>query len=290
MLKALYLYSRERCPPAILLVIAVTLSISVLDDCDSVLSISALFISATLFLFLIRLSDDICDLPIDRVAHPERLLCRDQNNLRKLKQFRLLTIPLIFFITLPTAKDTVLTAVFLLSVLLVCWLFFVYKPKLPTLVHTFLLNGSLTLPPLHSSLLIKGYIDTFAMYMAIYLWLGSFAHDLSHSLVDVRQTSIKKIKPLNRISQTGLAILSLVSFSACAATGVLMYEKKFAEPAFLILLLINFFIMFYLEFLLIKKPDHSTSKPFYIFGFVFFLSPVLAGIASKIIKTTFLHI
>ncbi|AJQ97177.1 UbiA family prenyltransferase [Gynuella sunshinyii] len=291
MLKALYLYSKERCPSAILLVISVILSISVLDGPDSVLSISALLISATLFLFLIRLSDDICDLPIDRVAHPERLLCRDQTSLRKLKQFRLLTIPVIFFITLPAAEDTLLTAAFLLSVLLMCWLFFLYKPTMPTLVHTLLLNGSLAFFPLHSSLLIKGYINSFAMYMAMYFWFGSVAHDLSHSLVDIRQITIDKIKPLNRINQNYLAFSSLVFFSASTITGFLLYVLKMVEPAFFYLLLINFSIVLYLEYHLIKKPNQQTAAPFYVFGFIFFLTPVLAEIIWKCTKLYFsIHI
>lgn len=123
-LKIIGLYSRERSPAGLTLLIAALLLTSVMKELPHpTIALIAILIAA-LMLFLIRLSDDLCDVDIDRIAHPERLLCRDQFSVKILQRFRWLASGLLILISVLIAVNLVAMLIFLSAVLLICGLFF----------------------------------------------------------------------------------------------------------------------------------------------------------------------
>ncbi|CAM3913488.1 hypothetical protein VA7868_02303 [Vibrio aerogenes CECT 7868] len=277
--KIIGLYSRERSPAGITLLISVLLLAPVIKHPVHPVVLFTGILSAVLMLFLIRLSDDLCDLGIDRIAHPERLLCRDQFSVSILKRCRwLVTGPLIVMNTVAAAHPVAML-IFLLSALLICSLFFFIKPWLPTLVHTALLNAMLGIFPCYAGVLTTGHIGMAHLLMALFFWLGSFAHDLSHSLLDTAHTPPGQLKPLNRFNQKTLAMTSLALYLLSAGTGYLLFHYQAVSSVFLAALGICTLVIIRLECALIRHPTRNTARPFYVWGYLFFLLPVLADIA-----------
>ena len=86
----------ERSPFWLLFLITVILFSSGLRDLNfSTLHYIQGLVSMVLFLFLIRLSDDICDIYIDKITHPTRLLCANAIAIRKLKIVRLILLSIL---------------------------------------------------------------------------------------------------------------------------------------------------------------------------------------------------
>jgi len=277
MLNDVLIYAKERSPLAFTLVLSGVLFSSGFSSLDFPF---LLFLQgwSTLFLllFMIRLSDDICDIPIDTITHPQRVLCSGAVSLTNINRFRILAVVLMLALNIanPTALLLVLTSILALGI------FFWLKPKLPTLVHVTLLNFSLVVYPVYCGLLLEGAITSFHLGMGLFIFLGALAHDLSHSLLDTRTTAPETLNPINRINQTFLAWLSLVLYLVSGAFGLSLIYNHWTGWGFTGCLALTIGIMFYLEARLIHHPSAETAKPFYIFGFLFFLLPIVGHVVD----------
>lgn len=277
MLNAVLIYAKERSP----LLFTATLSLLLFSAGLRDFSIAPLlfisgWLSMFIFLFMLRLSDDICDIPIDTITHPERALCSGLSPLRSMNTFRLLASGLFLLLQInhPYALG------FSLLTLLCFGLFFKLKPGLHPLVHTTVLNFSLSIFPVYSGLLLYGEISAFHLLMGAFFWLGGLAHDYSHCLLDTRDSDMTSLNPINRIDQGLLAKLSLVLFLASGALGIALSYSNGSHWGFLSCLTLMLLLMIHLEYKLIRQPCLETAKPFYIFGFLFFLVPVLGHLGD----------
>jgi len=151
--------------------------------------------------------------------------------------------------------------------------FFCFKPKLPTLLHVALLNSSLVVFPIFAGLAARSSITTFEILMGLFFWAGGFAHDLSHSLLDTRNVDPQKLNPINKLNQAALAKLSLLAFLVSGGFGMLLYQRRLVGDGFFICLVIMILTMLGLEWKLIRQPSEKNAKPFYTFGFIYFLAP-----------------
>lgn len=276
-MRLLLRYSQERCPILVISFIALALFGAGIET-ESISP--ALFLkgwlSMVIFLFLIRLSDDLCDLPSDRITHPDRVLCSDDIDLGQINIARVVLAIFLLLLQLPNIP----AFAFLLVSLGFCVLFFQFKPKLPTLVHVGLLNATLFLFPIYCTVLLIGTIGSGQVIFGLFFWLGGFAHDLAHSLVDVKKTKPEQIRAINRLNQRSLAVLSLVLYVGASGLGFWLYSIGYTDELFLIVLFVCLLIVLYLEARLIKYPDTSTARPFYAIGFLFFLLPALAHLIA----------
>lgn len=277
MFNAVLIYAKERSPLAFTAILSLLLFAAGLKNFDVH---PALFLSGWLsmfiFLFMIRLSDDICDIPIDSITHPQRALCSGLSPLQTMNRFRLLAIAL--FLALQLGHPGAL--LFAGLTLLFFGVFFKLKPGLHPLVHTTLLNASLCIFPVYSGLLLYGEITQFHLLMGGFFWLGGLAHDYSHSLLDTRDSAPETLNPINRIDQGFLAKLSLLLFLVSGALGLLLAYSNGLPWGFLGGLVLMLVLMLRLEYKLIRHPSQETAKPFYIFGFLFFLVPVLGHLGD----------
>jgi len=280
MFKDVIRYSNERSPSYIVLPLAAALYSSGFDSFPTLATYIAGLVCVSLFLFLVRLSDDICDIPIDNITHPERLLPSGELNISKLNIFRAIVIVVMLMIN----YDNNLAMLFLALTCLVYFVFFLAKPHLPTMIHVLLLNSTLAVFPLYAGLLTPDGISPFHLLLGMFFWLGGFAHDLSHSVIDTSNTDPKKLNPINHYNQKAMAINSFIVFTIAFLAGVFMYMHDYVTTSFIITLIIAYAILLKLELQLIQKPNEENAKPFYIFGFLFFLVPGIANAISLYLR------
>ena len=119
-----------------------------------------------------------------------------------------------------------------------------------------------------------------AFFGLAFVFLGALAHDLSHSLLDTGTTTPEALNPINRINQKLLAWLSLVLYLISGACGLSLVYNHWTGSGFAGCLALTVAIMFYLEVRLIRHPCAETAKPFYIFGFLFFLLPIIGHVVD----------
>ena len=238
------------------------------------------FATMFVFLFLVRLSDDICDIPIDKITHPERALCSGNSVLKHANLFRVFSV--IFMLSLQFMSARALALIGL--VLIVYFIFFIIKPKLPVLLHTIILNSTLAIFPIYSSIILYEKISNFHLLLGVFFWLGGLAHDFSHSLIDTNKVTPQELNPINQIDQRLLAIFSLILFLIASTVGAVMAYLSFTGLAFSICLIITTIIIMALEAKLISNPSEEAAKPFYIMGFIYFLLPSLGNTIETVYK------
>jgi hypothetical protein len=229
-----------------------------------------------LFLFVIRLSDDLCDVEVDRATHPERLLCSNPEALRQLRGVRWGLAALALLLLVPRWEALGLVAA---SLLLFAG-FFLVKHRLPPLAQAALLNASLFPFPALASLLLRGEAGPAELLLGAFFWLGGFAHDCSHCLLDLEDVPPEALPPINRIDQRLLAWISLAAFLLAAALGFALVGAGWAGAGFGACLALTTGVVLALEWRLIRRPGAATAKPFYVFGFAFFLLPALAEVVT----------
>ncbi len=273
MFKEVLAYVKERCPILFLLALSLVLFSANLNF--KALTLEAFlsgYLSAFGLLFLIRLSDDICDIPVDRITHPQRVLCQPNLSLRPFNILRLVTA-----LVLLALQPTMTATVFIATVLLLGSLFFWLKPRLPTLIHVALLNTSLALFPLYADFLTQNTITLQGTLIGVFFWFGGIAHDFSHSVQDTRHVDRSLLNPLNQINQRLLAKLALVFFVLTYAIGVVISTTFSLGVGFIVSLSILFCFCVYLNWKLILTPNEKLAKPFYVLGFALFLVPCLVA-------------
>lgn len=227
-----------------------------------------------LFLFFIRLSDDICDIPIDQITHPDRLLCSGEISLKEINRFRFSSVIIMLALQIPN-----LNALFFLTLTIGLFLlFFKVKPVLPVLLHTTILNFSLFIFPVYTGYLFCGEASSIHVLIGLFFWLGGLAHDYSHCLIDSRGQRPESLNPINRINQHYLAWLSLLLFTSATGVGLYIIVNQWVTPGFTIGLTLMSATILLFEYKLIKSPNETTAKPFYVGGFIFFLLPALLNV------------
>lgn len=266
-------YARERCPPVLLGALSLALFFAGVSHFPvAPLDAARGWLSMVLFLLLVRLSDDVADIPIDRLTHPQRFLCAaDKPTLHIVRWLQLSAAGALVLLQVPRADASAFIVV--TTIIYAC--FFMLKHRFPIIVQALMLNSALAVFPVYGELLLMGQITGFSLLMGLFFWLGGIAHDFSHCLMDATGMDADQLNPINRVNQKHLAIWSLIIFSASGSIGVLLYRLQYTGPLFLTALLIGIAAMLYLEIPLIRKPSIKTAKPFYWFGFVFFLLPAL---------------
>lgn len=280
MLKDVLTYAKERSPVPFILVLSGVLFASGFTGLElPVVLLAQGWATLFLLLFMIRLSDDICDIPIDSITHPERVLCSGAVSLVRINRFRVLAVVLMLALNITQPAALVMVAASIVALAVFFWL----KPRLPTLVHVALLNFLLFLFPVYSGLLLEGAITPFHLGMGLFIFLGALAHDFSHSLLDIRDIPPDRLAPLNRFNQRRLAWLSLALFLISAACGALLVGP-WSGWGFAGCLALMVVIMLYLQARLIRHPSAETAKPFYIFGFLFFLLPILGHVVDLALR------
>lgn len=276
-------YARERCPPALLGTLSLVLFFAGVSHFPvAPLDAARGWLSMVLFLLLVRLSDDVADIPIDRITHPQRFLCAvNEPTLQIVRWLQLCLAGVLVLLQVPRADASAFIVV--TTIIYAC--FFALKRRFSIITQALMLNSALAIFPVYGELLLMGQITGFSLLMGLFFWLGGIAHDFSHCLMDTTGLDANQLNPINRVNQKYLAAWSLIIFSVSGSIGLLLYRLQYTGPLFLTALLIGIIAMLFLEVPLIRKPSKKTARPFYWFGFVFFLLPAL----THLIETILIH-
>jgi 4-hydroxybenzoate polyprenyltransferase len=275
-------YAGERSPFAVTLAVSTILFLAgVPDQGVAPLEVSRGVLSACALLFLLRLSDDVCDVELDRLTHPERLLCADEGALKGLRRLRWVLIALVLLGQAPRWDALAFVAGWIAAFAV----FFAVKAKLPALTQVLVLNAALFGFPIYASLLTGGEPSGLSYALGGFFWLGGLAHDTSHCVLDTRNAEPASLPPINRINQRLLAVISLLLFLGAAALGFGLAVAGWVGAPFTAALAVTTAVVLSLEWWLIRDPSAETAKLFYVFGFVFFLLPALAQSVSVLFRS-----
>lgn len=283
MFNSVYIYTKERSPLPFTLLLSFVLFASAIQEgpIDIGVFLSG-WTSMALFLLFVRLSDDICDIPVDKITHPDRLLCSSTVVLTDVNYFRFLSVVIMIGLNV----FNVIALYFLTFAIVFFLIFFRVKPVLPVLVHTTILNFSLFVFPVYAGYLLYGEVTKAYFIMGMFFWLGGLAHDYSHCLIEVGDQPYETLNPINRINPYFLAWLSLIVFIFSAGLGIYMIVNQWVTIGFTVGLLIMSTVIVILEVNLLRLPCEASAKPFYISGFVFFLLPALLNSIIIFYKST----
>lgn len=270
-------YARERSPLPVTGLLAALLFLPAIVGTEAgALLVLRGWATMALFLFLVRLSDDLSDVGIDRVTHPERLLCAESTDVAAIRRFRLALVLAMLALQGVRVERLVLVA----ATCLAFGLFFRGKARIPAGLQPVALNASLLVFPVYAGVLVRGTVGAPELGLGAFFWLGGLGHDCSHCIIDPGSGPPEALHPLNRIDPRRLAWLSLALFAASAAVGFVLVDLGWVERAFGIALAVTSAIVLALEVRLIRRPRAETAKPFYAMGFAFFLVPALAHLVA----------
>ncbi len=284
LIKAILDFSKERSPLWVTLFISFVLTQSSVISLKHLPDFTTWIVSITfsfLLLFLLRLSDDICDIPIDSVTDPDRGLPSGRIPERPLRKFRWIAIAFALAIQFDHSK----ALIFSFMVFIYYLLFFKFKRSISPILQPALLNVCFLFITIHGTLLFTDTISLDSLMIGGFLWLGAIAHDYAHTVRDRTDLIKRPPSPIHRHSPKMLVILS----SVCYFLSVLMggYISFYLLPywSFFITLLVTTCYILVLEINLWKKPNMSSARPFYVWGFVFFLAPILIASVEFFFKS-----
>lgn len=281
MFRDILIYQRERSPLPFVFLLATLMFCSGMRNFD--VEINEIFTGAltvSVFLLFVRLGDDIADIDIDRLTHPERALCDGRINIRRMHHF---TVFMAFVMLLLQWGRTDCAGMIGLAVVL-CGVFFQKKKHFNAWVNVVLLNATLMLFPVYAGLLLYGEVSLFHWLMGAFFWAGGIAHDLSHCILDEVPVGRRAINPINRIPGTLLAKVSLAMFFVSATLGAILFMSGDVGVWFALMLMVTSAFILLLEYRLIRQPCSRTAKPFYTLGFAFFLLPVVGHLVDLTLR------
>ncbi len=232
-------------------------------------------ISAFLIFLALRMADDLTSISEDRITHSKRGLVSGKINIQELWWSLTFLLILIFFIAFLNYQIS-----FILILLLYYGLFFCLKNHIPIFVSPFLSNFIFLFLPYFATNTLELGVNKI-LYLGLFLWTSAIAHEFSHNAYDSAKKTVNIKRYSNFIGSRNTAILSLVIFVCSLIFAVLFWNLSKRPVLFICILIPTTFQMLYLYYKLIRFPSQRNAKPFYVFGFAFFLLPCCAYIIDS---------
>lgn len=223
-------------------------------------------------LFCLRAADDLSDLELDRQIHPERGLASGRIPAASLRRWLVLSLGCLFILNLSARKLMVVGgmalyySVFFLGV----------KKRLPLGWRPFLSNIAFAVVPLYA-VLPGGSWGTVHFLVAGFVWLGAVAQEWAHNVRAPGEGTAGLVGYAELFGPRTAAAVALALFLGAAALGLGIYLILGRPPFFGLSLLATSLQVAWLGVKLLIQPNAHRARPFYVFGFTFFLLP-LAGL------------
>jgi len=223
-----------------------------------------------LFLLLVRMQDDLSDIAIDRITHPERGLVSGAINPGNLR----------LCVVIGTGIVLVLNyfAHLFLPVLamgLVYAVFYSLKERIPLPLHPIFVNAVFFFIPLYAGLIVHGSAGWTYVLLGLFIWTAVIAHDFAHSVHGPTESPADVASLSNTLGARESAITALCAFVLAGLIGVSFWTQSGRPPLFSIVLTATFLYILFLGIRLVRTPAIANARPFYISGFAFFLLPLL---------------
>lgn len=262
---AAWTFAQERCPVWASAGISLALVTAQREWRLDALGVRAL-VCASLLLFCARALDDLADMPVDRVRHPDRGLVRGRIAPEAL--WRAVGVTIVLILGLLALGGWLVPCVVLLHAAVVLG-YYAARHRLPGLVGPCVVNAILPSIVLLQSLDRSG-ISRETLWLASFVWLGALGHDLAHSLGETPGS----------LNQAPLAARFQVLLSACCFTGAMATgvagAMTFRDSWFVGALGLTCIWILVLLLRIWISPVHRNARRFYVAGFLFFLLPLLS--------------
>ncbi len=228
------------------------------------------WISAFCILFILRAVDDLTDIHVDKTCHPERLLVSGKINQRKFINALLFTGGLVFCLNFREKVPLFITGLMLLYALI-----FYYKSTIPAVFRIPLINVIFLILPIYVG--VTGYSTSWTplILLGLFIWISTIAHDIAHSIHERTAVIVDTSSLLINANPRQGALLATTMFMIAAGVGFLFWWCIGQPLLFIMLLGTTLAQVFYLSIKLIRNPHFATARPFYIYGFTFFLIPLI---------------
>ncbi len=229
-----------------------------------------------LFLLLVRMQDDLSDIAIDRITHPERGLVSGAINPGNLR----------LCVVIGTGIVLVLNyfAQLLLPVLAMVFgyaVFYSLKERIPLPLHPIIVNAVFFFIPLYAGLIAHGNTVWTDVLLGLFIWTAVIAHDFAHSVHGPTESPADVASFSNILGPRGSAVTALSAFVLAGLIGAAFWTQSGQPLLFIILLTAMFLYILILGIRLVRTPAIANAKPFYVSGFVFFLLPLLGLIIDN---------
>ncbi len=238
-----------------------------------------LFASIFLGLLSLRMADDLASMAMDRLTHPNRGLPSARIDAAKLKRALILLVVLVVSINLVIGAwgaTLMITSFYVL--------YFLLFKKLPVLYKPFFSNLIFCCIPLYIADAILHKLTLAHLLLGLFSYLSVVAHEYAHSVHGGDDPPPKIATYATLIGARPSAMLSLLLFSVAAIFGFIFWHASGRPLFFMISLMAVIIHIIYLEFRLIREPASRTARPFYIYGFTFFLIPYAGLVLDQVLS------
>jgi hypothetical protein len=280
MLKNLTLFIKERFPLRVTLSITIILFGAPFSFMGrGVFKTFSGGLSVFLALFCLRMADDLSDLELDRHYHPERGLSSGLINPDHLKKIILIAIGMILLFNIWAWRPlAMVTGVVLYYV----FYFKKLKRRFAIILRPFFSNLIFGIIPVYAFFLSGSVIPGCGL-LVCFIYIAAVAHEWSHS-VHESEEGIPSIVNYSQVMGAGRsAIMGLILFGLSSLLGWLFWLKIGRSVLFGLFLMGTSLHILLLGIRLIKNPTSRNARPFYIFGFTFFLLPLAGLLIEKLL-------
>ncbi len=243
---------------------------------DGIFTFSMVFIG----LLALRMADDLSSMDIDRLTHPTRGLPSGRIHAAKLKRALLIHVAAAIAIS-------ALGAFFIGTLLIIAYysLYFALFKKIPLMIKPFLSNLIFCALPTYIAQIVSPEFSSPHLLLGLFAYASVIAHEYAHNVhsVDPSPSEVKTYVDL--LSPKGLAFLSALAFCLAALLGFTFWYTSGRPALFFIALCLTTIQIVYLQVKLISQPVSRRARPFYIYGFTFFLLPFIALALDKALTT-----
>ncbi|MBI4734113.1 MAG: UbiA family prenyltransferase [Rubrobacteridae bacterium] len=229
-------------------------------------------------LLCLRIADDLSDIEKDRKDNKDRALVTGRTSKSSITVFLIISLAMIvvmcFFIYFQTGSLVGISlAIGTISFYL---LFFIkLKKSISILVRSFLSNLFFFLLPVCVTTLFSGtMIDNEHIYLGMFIYLAVVAHEWAHN-VGADDEPVQSGEYSKLIGARKSAVVASILFLLSMLSGWIFWHVS-GTPMVFGLLLAGTSCHLLLKCIgLIKHPSCRYARPFYIYGFTFFLIPLI---------------
>jgi len=274
--KALRVFAHERYPIGVALPISVCLCAGPYAVAGGSWTALLRAVAATfLFLFVLRIVDDVLSLGEDKAEHPGRALPSGRVSIPALGS----GATLLFAIALLVSYSWL--SLFLILQALYYVGYFCCVKRIPVAIRPLLLNLVFLAVPYYISLIESDRTEPWPFMLGLFFWLSVVGHDYAHNVKASSEFS-PEVTRARVLGARGAALVGLVFYAGAFTAGVLSVLPRgdLQRSSFFLLGLALLFV--HVMFSLIKlvaQPCSARARQVYVSGYVFFLVPsVLLGL------------
>lgn len=247
----------------------------------SVIKLTLCFATVFMGLLILRAGDDICSIGTDRIKSPDRSLPSGRIDLNALIKAICFLVVLIIAINIYSFYSSGVWFILIVTAYYIAF----YKgiKYLPILIKPLFSNIIFLCIPLYCSLISTNKITVEGILLGSFIYTAAIAHEYAHNAVVTEQERHGLVVYIDIIGSRGTAVLSMLCFIASFCCGMLFWLKASKPILFLTALIAGIIHIAFLELKVCTKPTVNNSRAFYIFGFTFFLLPLLGLIIDKLL-------